>query len=174
MRFATPTTGLVAAALVTGALAVPFAAAGAASAAPAACAKGEKIVISEHERVFYTVKGTKIRFTKPGTHTVEITKAATLSARYNTNDLSDQAAIRKAVQATWPKTRAAVAVTKGHKVKFTSSADQRVLVQYASRGDRVKWTKLAVATDCSTTVIETHHAKFPRNNLDWLFAVAQS
>jgi hypothetical protein len=173
MRLATPSTGLLAVALATGGLAVPFVAAGAASAAPAACTKGEKIVISEHERVFYNVKGTKISFNSPGTHTVEITKASTLSARFNTTDAEDVAAIRQFVLAKWPKTRNVVAVTTGHKTKFTSSQDQRVKVQFSSRGDRVKWTKLAVATDCSSTVLDTGHAKFPRNNLNWLFAVSQ-
>src|SRR3954454_24815653 len=98
MRFATPSTGLLAVALAAGGLVVPFAAT-VASAAPSACLAGETIVISEHQRVFYNVKGTKISFTQPGTHTVEITKASTLSVRYNTTDAEDQVAIRKQVQA---------------------------------------------------------------------------
>lgn len=172
MRLATPSTGLLAVALAAGGFAAPFTA-GAASAAPAACLKSQKIVISEHERVFYRVRGTKITFDQPGTHTVEITKATTLSARYNTTDAEDVAAIRKFVQTKWPKTRTVVNVTTGHKIKFTSSADQTVTVQYASRGDRVKWTKVETQSDCSTKILDTGHAKFPRNNLDWLFAVAQ-
>jgi hypothetical protein len=173
MRLATPSTGLLAVALATAGLTVPLVAAGAASAAPAACLAGPTIQISEHERVFYKVGGTKISFNHPGTHTVEITKASTLSARYNTTDAEDQVAIRKLVQAKWTKTRTSVPVTKGHKVKFDSSKSQRFTVQYASRGDRVKWTKLDVAADCTTKVLDTGHAKFPRNNLDWLFAVSQ-
>jgi hypothetical protein len=173
MRLATSSTGLLVAALAAGGLALPFVAAGSASAAPAACLAGEKIVISEHERVFYNVGGTKISFNQPGTHTVEITKATTLSARYNTTDAEDRAEIRKQVQAKWTKTRTVVNVTTGHKTTFTSSRDQKVTVQYASRGDRVKWTKLAVASNCTATVLDTGHAKFPRNNLDWVFAVSQ-
>ena len=163
MRLATPSTALLAVALATAGFTVPLAAS-AASAAPAACLKSEKILIGDHERVFYNVKGTKISFDVPGTHTVEITKATTLSARYNTTDAEDVAAIQKYVKEHWPRTRNQVAVTTGHKITFKSSKDQKVTVQYASRGDRVKWTKLAVATG---------HAKFPRPNLDWVFAVAQ-
>lgn len=169
MRFSTPSSGLLAAALTATALAVPVAAAGSAS---AACAEGIRIEISQHKRVFLPVGGTKITFTKPGTHTVEIIKAATLSARYNTTDAEDRVAIREAVQQKWPRVRNSVAVTTGHKVKFSSSKGERVTVVYASYGDRVKWTKVDVDDDCSKTVLDTGYAKFPRKNLDWLFAIA--
>jgi hypothetical protein len=173
MRLATPSTGLLAVALATAGFAVPFAAT-AASAAPAACLKSEKILVSDHERVFYNVKGTKISFDQPGTHTVEITKATTLSARFNTTDAEDIAAIRTFVHTKWPKTRNVVDVTKGHKTEFPSSAGQKVVVQYASRGDRVRWTKVETEADCSAKVLDTGHAKFPRNNLDWVFAYSRS
>ena len=172
MRLATPSTGLLTFALATGGFAVPFAAAGAASAAPAACLKQEKIVISDHERVQYNVKGTKISFNTPGTHTAEITKATTLSARFNTTDAEDVAAIRKFVKAHWPKTRDVVNVTTGHKVTFKTSKDEKATLQFASRGDRVRWTKIEVQADCTSKVLDTGHAKFPRNNLDWVFAIA--
>jgi hypothetical protein len=172
MRFATPSTGLLAVALAAAGFAAPFTAS-AASAAPAACLKSEKIVISQHERVYYNVRGTKISFDQPGTHIVEITKATTLSARYNTTDAEDVAAIRQFVRAKWPKTRNVVDVTTGHQAHYTTTADQKVTFQYASRGDRVKWTKVQIHSDCSSTILDTGHAKFPRNNLNWVIAVSQ-
>lgn len=175
MRYATPSTSLLAAALVASGIAIPVAAASSASAAPsasAACQEGIRYEVTNHKRLFLTVGGTKITFKKPGTHTVEITKATTLSARYNTGDAEDQAGIRAAVQAKWPKVRNSVAVTKGHEVMFSSRKGERVTVTYASYGDRVRWTKVDVDDDCSKTVLDTGHAKFPRKNLDWLFAVS--
>ncbi len=169
MSLAAPPAGLVAAALVASAIAVPVAAAGSAS---AACLEGVKINISGHKRVFIPVPGAKITFTKPGKHTVEIVKASTLSAKYGTGDAEDQDDIRAAVKEDWPQVRNAVAVTKGHKETFSSSKGERVTVTYGSNGDRVKWTKVDVGSDCSTTVLASGTAKFPRKNLDWLFAVS--
>lgn len=169
MSLATGSAGLTAAALVATGIAIPMAGAGAAS---AACQEGVKFVLKGHKRVFLPVPGAKITFTKAGTHTVEIVKRSTLSAQYGTGDQADQDDIRDAVRENWPQVRNAVAVTKGHKETFSSSKGQRVTVTYGSNGDRVKWTKLDVDDDCSTTVLDSGIAKFPRKNLDWLFAVA--
>lgn len=168
MSRATASVGLVAAALVASALAVPLAA----GSASAACLEGVQFNLSGHKRVFIPVPGAKITFTKPGKHTVEIAKASTLSAKYGTGDLEDQDAIRAAVKESWPRVRNAVAVTKGHKETFSSSKGERVTVTYGSNGDRVKWTKLDVESDCSSTVLASGTAKFPRKNLNWLFAVS--
>jgi plastocyanin len=172
MSLAIPSAGFVAAALAVTAIAAPLAAATSASAAPAACRAGVTFSITHHKRVFVPVPGAKITFTKAGTHTVEITKSATLSARYNTGDANDQAAIRHAVKQDWPQVRETVPVTRGHKTTFTSGAGERVTVTYGSMGDRVKWTKVDVHSDCSTTVLDSGNAKFPRRNLNWLFARA--
>ncbi len=171
MPLATPSAGFLAAALVTTGIAIPAATAGPAA---AACQDGVRFQITNHKRVFIPVPGTRITFTKPGRHTVEITKASTLSARYNTTDGEDRAAILAAVREDWPRVRHVVPVTKGHKESFTSSKGERVTVSYASRGDQVRWTKVDVDGDCSTTVLDSGAARFPRNNLDWLFAVSIS
>lgn len=171
MSILTPAAGLAAAALLATSIALPLAAAGPAA---AACEEGVRFAITDHKRAFYRVSGTKISFNDPGTHTIKITKATTLTARYNTGDRDDQRAIRKAVQVTWPKVRHQVDVTTGHKRTFSTDAYERVTVVYGSSGDRVNWTKLAVDDDCSTTVLDEGWAKFPRRNLNWLFAIAVS
>ncbi len=169
MSLAAPSAALVAAALVASGIALPIAVAGPAS---AACQDGVKFAITKHQRVFLAVPGAKITFTKPGRHTVQITKSSTLSAQYGTGSAADQDAIRAKVKENWPQVRNSVAVTKGHKETFTSSKGERVTVTYASKGDRVRWTKIDVDDDCSTTVLDEGVARFPRKNLDWLFAVS--
>jgi plastocyanin len=171
MSLATPSVGLVAAALVATGIALPMAAAGSAS---AACQDGVKFNISGHKRVFIAVQGAKITFTKAGKHTVEISKKSTLSAQYGTGDGNDQGDILDVVKENWPQVRNAVAVTKGHQQTFRSSKGERVTVTYESKGDRVHWTKIDVDSDCSTTVLDEGVAKFPRKNLDWIFAVSIS
>lgn len=170
MSLVTPGAGTLAAALAVTGIAIP----GAAGPASAACREGVTFDLSDHTRSYISVPGTRITFTKPGTHTVEIVRRATLNARYGTRDASDQAAILAAVKQDWPGVRKAVAVTKGHKETFRSGKGERVTVTYATRGDRVRWTKLDVNRDCSTTVLDSGIARFPRRNLDWLFAVAIS
>ncbi len=175
MSLITPTgraaAALAAAALIATGIAVPLTVAGPAA---AACSEGVRFNLTDHKRVFLTVPGTRITFTKPGTHTVEITRQSTLTAKYGTRNASDQTAILAAVRKDWPGVRKAVVVTKGHKETFTSGRGERVTVTYATRGDRVRWTKLDVDDDCSTTVLDSGVARFPRRNLDWLFAVAIS
>lgn len=155
-------------ALVATGLAVPVVA----TSASAACLAGIQYSISNHVREFRAVKGTKITFTKAGTHTVEITKKGTLTAKYSTSTAKEQDGILAAVQETYPKVRDEVTVTKGHKIKFRSDKGERVTVKYASYGDSVRWKKLDVDSDCDSTVLKTGTATFPRKNLDWLFAVA--
>lgn len=167
----TPGSAGLAAALLASGIAVPMATANSAS---AACLAGEQFSITHHQRVFIPVPGAKITFTHPGTHTVEIVKGGSLSARYGTNDVEDRAAIRKAVQETWPRVRDEVTVTTGHKKTFSTHKGERVTVTYETRGDRVHWTKFDVDSDCSSTVLDEGVAKFPRRNLDWVFALAQS
>jgi hypothetical protein len=171
MSLVAPSVGLVAAALVASGIALPVAAA---SSASAACQDGVTFTISGHKRVFIGVPGAKITFTKAGRHTVEITKRSTLSAQYGTGDAADQDAILAAVKEDWPRVRDAVPVTRGHEETFTSSKGQRVTVTYETKGDRVRWTKIDVDSDCSTTVLDEGVAKFPRRNLDWIFAVSIS
>jgi hypothetical protein len=168
MSLVTPAAGAVAAALAVTGIALPVAAGPAA----AACREGVTFDLSDHKRIFLSVPGTRITFTKPGTHTVEIVRRGTLTARYGTGDASDRSAILAAVRENWPGVRKAVAVTKGHQETFRSRKGERVTVTYATRGDRVRWTKLDVEADCSTTVLDSGTARFPRQNLDWLFAVA--
>ncbi len=171
MSLISPSAGLLAASLVAAGVALPLAAAAPAS---AACLAGTVYQITEHQRTHLKVGGTTIKFTKPGTHTVEITKKGLLTAKYGTGDVDDQLGIKKAVQAKWPKVKNAVHVTKGHKKTFKTGSDERVTVSYASYGDQVKWAKVAVKSNCSTTVLDSGTAKFPRRNLDWLFAIAIS
>lgn len=179
MSLVTPAAGLAAsfaasfaaAALVATGIAVPLAAAGPAA---AACSEGVTFDLTDHRRVFLAVPGTRITFTRPGTHTVEIARRSVLTAKYGTANAADQAAILAAVRKDWPAVRKAVAVTKGHRETFTSRKGERVTVTYATRGDRMRWTKLDVDDDCSTTVLDSGVARFPRRNLDWLFAVAIS
>lgn len=167
-----PSAGLVAAALVAAAVAVPVTVS--AGTASAACLAGVQFNVTNHKRVYIPVPNAKITFTKAGKHTVEIVKASTLSAKYGTGDVDDQDAILAAVKEDWPKVRDSVAVTKGHKKTFSSSKGERVTVSYESNGDRVKWEKLDVEGDCSTKVLASGIAKFPRKNLDWVFATSIS
>lgn len=147
-------------ALVATGLAVPMVA----GSASAACLDGIQYSVSNHDRDFMSVKGTKITFTKPGRHSVEIIKATTLSARYSATTAKEQQGILEAVQENYPKVRAQVKVTKGHKVRFSSGAGDRVTLRYGSLGDSVSWKKLDVDSDC--TVLKTGTATFPRKNLD--------
>jgi hypothetical protein len=156
-------------ALVATGVAVPMVVAGSAS---AACLAGTQYSISHHHRQFVAVKGTKITFNKPGTHTVEIIKAASLSPTYSASTAKEQKGILAAMKESYPKVRGTVAVTKGHKVTFSSRTGEHVTVRYGSRGDTVTWKKLDVTSTCHSTVLKTGTATFPRNNLDWLFAVA--
>lgn len=156
-------------ALVATGVAVPMVAA---SSASAACLAGIQYSISHHDREFVAVKGTKITFTKRGKHTVEIIKAAGISPTYSASTAKEQKGILATMKESYPKVRATVAVTKGHKVKFSSDAGERVTVKYGSLGDTVTWKKLDVTSGCNSTVLKKGTATFPRNNLDWLFAVA--
>lgn len=140
----------------------------AADASSADCKPGERIRIAKMHFIFMKVRGTTITFENPGTHSVEITKATALSAKYGTRNADDQADILAAVQRKRAATRDRVPITTGHKFVFETPKGLRDTLSYASLGFWVRWQKVDVSSDCERTVVEHGIAKLPTHHRDWL------